>query len=106
MRKIPELFDVYHLLIHKTNSWNKIARELEVEFQFREEIERSIHLDCTQKLHSILQHWLDEGYNATWKSLIDALKELKYMVVVRTVQEFLAKPETVQKYINSGCFYI
>ena len=108
LRKRPQHYDVSDLLRHKANSWNKIARELEVEFHYREEIERSIRFSQNeQKLESVLYHWIESDRNATWETLIDALKKLKYMDAVRTVQEFLAKPKTVQEYINSeGCFYL
>ena len=101
LRKSPDVNDAYKLLKPKAAHWSKIARELVVETGYRDELQMSALLDARDKLECVIKKWKEsECSDCTWGTLIEALKELEYIDVVRAVQEFLARPDVIKKYQN------
>ena len=101
LRKSPDVNDAYKLLKSKAAHWSKIARELDVETGYRDELQISALLDARDKLECVIKKWKEsECSDFTWGTLIEALKELEYIDVVRAVQEFLARPNVIRKYQN------
>ena len=101
LRKSPDINDAYKLLKPKAAYWSKIARELDVETGYRDELQMMASLDARDKLECVIKKWKEsECSDFTWGTLIEALKELEYIDVVRAVQEFLAKPNVIRKYQN------
>ena len=61
----------------------------------------SASLDAKDKLESVIKKWKEsECSDFTWGTLIEALRELEYIDVVRAVQEFLERPNVIRKYQN------
>ena len=101
LRKCPDINDAYKLLKPKAAYWSKIARELDVDTGYRNELQMLASLDAKDKLECVIVKWKEsECSDFTWGTLIEALKELEYVDVVRSVQEFLAKPDVNRKYQN------
>ena len=95
----PETNDAYQLLKPKATHWNGIAIELGVEAIYRYELRMLTSLDARDKLECVIKKWEEsECSDFTWRTLIEAMKELEYNDVLRAIQEFLAKPDVIKKY--------
>ena len=105
LRKSPDFNHAYKLLKPKATHWNRIARELDVDDDYREELKMRADIDAKDKLECVIKKWKEsECSDITWGTLIEALKELEFIDVVRAVQEFLAKPDIIRKYQNRSDF--
>ena len=101
LRKSPDINHAYILLKPIAAHWNKIARELKVDHCYCKELEKQGTPDARDKLEHVIKKWNEsECSDFTWGTLIEALKELEFIDVVRAVQEFLAKPDIIRKYQN------
>ena len=94
--------DVFKLLKDKSAEWKKIGRALEIPPNERKKFKYSGE-DDDDCLENVIEYWLqNECYTpVTWSGLLKVLQsdELKYIDVVRKLEEFLQTDEARKKYL-------
>ena len=96
--KSPKLLDVFHLTKEYSNSWNELGRELGIGFNFREGLHTKYRSN-SERLEAVLYRWISsESCPVTWSSLMNKLKLVELVVVVREVISFLGSKEALETY--------
>ena len=90
---IPQLRDVYCLLLPKSYDWDRIGAHLGVEFGFREGLLRGgAQRTNDSKLEAVLNNWIKSHCSdVTWENLIQVLTDLKFTDIARDVTSFIHK---------------
>ena len=85
----PKLYDAFKLTKSHSIHWNALERELNVEFNFREELRKS-NMGNDDQLEAVLNKWIESvSIPITWSSLINALQAIKLVDVANHVKDFL-----------------
>ena len=99
MNKSPEQEDVFKLLKSKSNSWDDIARELQVDINKRDDLRKEVAFSNDRKLEEVLENWIDsETSPVTWNTIIEMLEELGLRKMMKDVKKFLQKKDVVERY--------
>ena len=100
LKKSPERQDAYKLLKKKSANWDDFARDLDIELNFREDLQREGSTRTSgSKLERILIKWIEsESSDVTWSNLIEVLEGLEFLDLVREVKSYLEKGEVIEKY--------
>ena len=97
----PKLEDVRDFLKDKRANWDDIGGELMVSYGDRHSIGKNCSSD-KERLEAVINSWLTKEEDAapcTWKGFKCVLNEkLQYKDVLREVEIFLKKPETIKTY--------
>ena len=89
-RPKPEVRVVYQPLKHISGEWYAIGRELEVDWNYREELKRDTGLTNNDRLEAVLHKWSQsECSSVTWDTIIEMLEGIDRRNVVRTVKDYL-----------------
>ena len=87
-----------------STSWNDLGRALDVSFNVRQGLEKSI-LDNNWKLETVLQEWNgNQTSDVTWETILKVLVECGQRNIARDVQKYLEEPEVYNKYIKKEDF--
>ena len=79
--------------------WNALGRELNVSYNFREELKIEVTLSDDARLEAILNNWIEtESSPVTWSTLIKALEAIKLKETAKQVKDFLRAIESNGKY--------
>ena len=99
LKKSPETRDVFKLLKSKSNDWDKLARELHIDYNVRGALKANMALNSENKLEQVLNNWIDSECSAvTWEKLLEALESFEAKRLAREVKNYLKQPKTVEKY--------
>ena len=104
--KRPERYEVHKLLISKSADWVEIARELRVDDNYRKQLRKYLQESSEEDvLEKVLARWIEsETCEVTWKCIINVLKELKYITLLKMVQKHLRKEDVIKKYSKTPDF--
>ena len=104
--KRPETYDVYQLLKSKSANWEDFARELRVKENDRKQLRKSIQwLSEEDILENVLTKWTQsETSEVTWKYILNVLKSLEYIDLLKIVQMYLRKEDVIKKYCKTDDF--
>ena len=98
--KRPETYDVYQLLKSKSANCEDFARELRVK-----ENDRPQNLNHEDNLEKVLTKWIQsETSEVTWKYILNVLKSLEYIDLLKIVQMYLRKEDVIKKYCKTDDF--
>lgn len=94
----PEFDHVYQILCGKSNEWNEIGRGLKVPYDYRQGL-KNMAISNKDKLEDVINKWFEsESSEVTWGALLEVLRDIEFMDLVRRTQEFLRKPEVKARY--------
>ena len=104
--KRPEAYDVYQLLKSKSANWEDFARELRVKENDRKEFRKFIILSSEEDiLEKVLTKWTQsETSEVTWKYILNVLKGLEYIDLLKIVQMYLRKEDVIKTYCKKHDF--
>ena len=106
LKKEPELYDVYHLLMGKCAEWNMFAIMLRVDTNIRTTCE-----SCTNNylnLEKIIDSWIQarrDDCDVTWEMILDGLQKFQMNLLAKEVIDFLKKDKTIKKYMKKKDFF-
>ena len=96
--KEPEVSDVFELLKKISNEWNNIGRGLGIELNDRDTIKKEGQ-DQKDRLERVVVKWIEsKTTNVTWGTLMEVMEKLEYRDIVKEIETFLNKPNTIEKY--------
>ena len=104
--KRPETYDAYQLLKSKSANWEDFARELRVKENDRKQFRKSITWSSEEDiLEKVLTKWIQsETSEVTWKYILNVLKNLEYIDLLKIVQMYLRKEDVIKKYCKKHDF--
>ena len=74
----------------KASKWDEIGRELNVPFEFRDNLRKDITTTDEYKLEKILHEWEDSCCSEfTWDNVLNVLKEIKLKRLAMDVEDCL-----------------
>ena len=99
--KIPETRDVLQLLSPIAARWYEIGISLYIEDYKLDELTMS-PVSNIQRLHKVIQIWLDESDSPTWSVLIEQIEGpiLRNRHVAMEIRKYLSRPEVYEKYVS------
>ena len=98
--KRPEAYDVYQLLKSKSANWEDFARGLRIKENDRPQLKS--HEDNLEK---VLTKWIQsETSEVTWKYILNVLKSLEYIDLLKIVQMYLRREDVIKKYCKKHDF--
>ena len=69
--------------------WNALGRELNVSYNFREDLKIDVTFSNDARLEAILNNWIEtESSPVTWSTLVEALEELELKETAKQVKDF------------------
>ncbi len=82
--------------------WNSIGAELNVNFDYRQQLFREGVMSTTeQKLEYVLNKWVEtKCSDVTWENFLDMLKSVELNRIAGEVRDFLQQSDTIKKYNN------
>ena len=104
--KQPERDDVYKLLRTKSAEWEEFARELKIDDNYRKQL-RPLIITSTDDdiLDKVLARWIQsESSEVTWRCILNVLKELKYIDLLKIAQMYLRKEDVIKRYCKKHDF--
>ena len=98
MKKSPEFEDVYKFLRNKSAHWDDFARDLLVDYNFRQELHQG-SLTANAKLEKVLRKWMEsKSSDVTWRNLFEVLEQLQFLDTASHVKSYLEREEVIEKY--------
>ena len=99
LKKSPEIDDVFNLLKIKSAHWDDFARDLFLDYSFRELLKHEDSLTAMEKLERVLKKWIEcESSDVTWSNLMQVLKRLQFLDIAMDVKRYLERKEVIEKY--------
>ena len=97
--KKPDLEHIHKFLIRRSAEWEKFARELGVDLNYRNMLKRNITLTDDDRLEMALDKWKESSEErVSWKKVLDMLKELELHDMHQKVMDFLQRDDIILKY--------
>ena len=98
LKKSPEVDDVYKLLRKKSAHWDDFARELLIDYNFRQELQEGCST-TNAKLEKVLRKWMEsKSSDVTWRNVFEVLEQLQFLDIASEVKIYLEKKEVIEKY--------
>ena len=105
LKKSPEPLDVYHLLNKKSAKWNHVRIELGLDANFGDSLLQNPGLDGNDRLDRVLTKWIEaQPSPVTWAKILEILKSLKWIDIVKEVNDYLQRPDVIMKYSEKEDF--
>ena len=90
---------MFRLTEHISSHWNDLGQELEVSYNYREQLRSEAYSSDEDKLEEILSKWIEsESSLVTWSTLVEALEAIELRSTAREVKDFLKTPEAIKSY--------
>ena len=103
--KQPERDDVYKLLRTKSAEWEEFARELKIDDNYRKQLRLLTTASADDILDKVLARWIQsESSEVTWRCILNVLKELKYIDLLKIAQMYLRKEDVIKRYCKKHDF--
>ena len=97
--KEPDLKHIHKFLIRRSADWEKFARELSVDLNYRNVLRRDTTLTDDVRLEMALDKWKESSQErVSWKKVLDMLEELELHDMHQKVMDFLQRDDIILKY--------
>ena len=98
--KEPKKVHLQRVLGPIQHKWREIGEALEIPDERIQSIENDARYNDTRKLSEVLQTWITQPSDVTWRNLIDVITEypVNEPALAKTIPDFLANPKISSKY--------
>ena len=102
LKKSPKVTDAYRFLTEASVRWNEIGMELEVRYDYRQQLFREgIQSTTEEKLDRVLSKWAETNCSeVTWGYFLEMLKRLQLNRIADEVKQFLQSDSGKERYRN------
>ena len=99
MNKSAEVEDVYKFHRNKSAHWDDFARDLLIDYNFRQQLSHDGSLTANAKLEQVIRKWMEsKTSDVTWSNLFEVLEQLEFLDIASKVKRYLERKEVIEKY--------